>query len=113
MQGADGEWRIANGNGQRAGQGASPLATRHSPFANERALKQSRDFEAMFLEQMLERVFTSVGEEGPLGDNGAGGSVYRSMLVKEYAGQMTRAGGVGVADAVYREMLRLQEGSHA
>jgi Rod binding domain-containing protein len=78
-----------------------------------KALKASRDFEAMFLEQMLERVFTSVGEEGPLGDSGAGGSVYRSMLVKEYAGQMTRSGGVGVADAVYREMLRLQEGSHA
>jgi len=78
-----------------------------------KAEKASQDFEAMFLEQMLERVFPSGGEEGPLGDNGTGGAVYRSMLVKEYAGQMARSGGVGVADAVYREMLRLQEGSHA
>jgi hypothetical protein len=35
------------------------------------------------------------------------------MLVKEYAGHMAKAGGVGVADSVYRELIRLQGGSHA
>jgi Rod binding domain-containing protein len=79
-----------------------------------KALKTSREFEAMFLEQMLERVMPSGDEEGPLGGgNGAGGAVYRSMLVKEYAGQMAKSGGVGVADAVFRDLLRLQEGSNA
>jgi peptidoglycan hydrolase FlgJ len=67
----------------------------------------------MFLEQTLERVFASTGTEGPLGDNGAGGAVYRSMLVKEYAGGIVKSGGVGIASQIYREMLKLQEGAHA
>ena len=105
---ANGEWRTANG-----AQAANPLATRHSPFAKDKALKTAQDFEAMFLEQTLDRVFSSGGAEGPLGDNGTGGAVYRSMLVKEYAGSIVKSGGVGIAAQIYREMLKLQETSHA
>lgn len=81
--------------------------------AKGKAAKAAQDFEAMFLEQTLERVFSSSGTEGPLGDNGSGGSVYRSMLVKEYAGALTKSGGIGIADQIYREMLKLQEATHA
>jgi peptidoglycan hydrolase FlgJ len=105
---ANGEWRMANM------QAANPLATRHSPLAlKDKALKTARDFETMFLEQTLERVFASNGAEGPLGDNGTGGAVYRSMLVKEYASGMVKSGGVGIADQIYRELLRMQETAHA
>ena len=76
-----------------------------------KARKTAEDFETMFLEQSLERLFTSEGE-GPLGDSGAGGGIYRSMLVKEYAGGIARSGGVGIADQVYGEILKLQEGNH-
>ena len=75
--------------------------------------KTADDFEAMFLEQTLERVFSSTGTEGPLGGNGTGGAVYRSMLVKEYAGGIVKSGGVGIASQIYREMLKIQEGAHA
>jgi peptidoglycan hydrolase FlgJ len=113
MQAASGEWRMANGGPQAAGGGVLPLATRHSPLAHaDKARKTARDFEAMFLEQMLERVFASTGEEGPLGENGSGGGIYRSMLVKEYAGGITKAGGLGIADSIYRELMQLQEGAH-
>ena len=72
------------------------------------------DFETMFLEQTLDRMFSSVGEDGPLGENGTGGDVYRSMLVKEYAGNIVKSGGVGIGDQVFREIMRLQEGrNHA
>ena len=77
-----------------------------------KARKTSQDFEAMFLEQTLERLFASGGAEGPLGDNGVGGEVYRSMLVKEYAGNIAKSGGVGIANQVYREILKLQESQH-
>jgi Rod binding domain-containing protein len=77
-----------------------------------KARKTAEDFETMFLEQSLERLFTSEGTDGPLGDNGAGGGIYRSMLVKEYAGNLARSGGVGIADQVYREILKLQESNH-
>jgi flagellar protein FlgJ len=103
---------MANSEGGTAGD-IPPFATRHSPLAGDKALKAARDFEAMFLEQTLERVFSSTGTEGPLGDNGTGGAVYRSMLVKEYAGGIVKSGGVGIASQIYREMLKLQEGAHA
>ena len=78
-----------------------------------RARKTAQDFESMFLEQTLDRLFASGGPEGPLGDNGMGGEVYRSMLVKEYAGNLAKSGGVGIADQVYREILKMQESNHA
>jgi Rod binding domain-containing protein len=84
------------------------------PQAAQRAKtkKAAQDFETMFLEQTLDRVVAGSGD-GPLGENGAGGGIYRSMLVKEYAGQIAKGGGVGIANQVYREMLRLQEAGHA
>lgn len=74
-----------------------------------KARTTATEFESMFLEQSLNRLTASTGTEGPLGDNGVGGDVYRSMLVKEYAGQITRSGGVGIASQVYSQMMRLQE----
>jgi Rod binding domain-containing protein len=76
-----------------------------------KAKKTATDFETLFLEQSLDTVFSTVGEEGPMGENGTGGSVYRSMLVKEYAGNIVKSGGVGIADQVFREMMRFQEGA--
>jgi peptidoglycan hydrolase FlgJ len=81
--------------------------------AEAKARKTAQDFESMFLEQTLDRLFASGGPDGPLGDNGMGGEVYRSMLVKEYAGNIAKSGGVGIADQVYREILKMQEGNHA
>ena len=98
--------KLAAGVGQIAGA-LDPKAQ-----AEAKARKTAQDFESMFLEQTLERLFASGGAEGPLGDNGMGGEVYRSMLVKEHAGNIARSGGVGMADQVYREILKLQESAH-
>ena len=95
---------------REATKSPSPLATRQSPF-DTKARKTAQDYETMFLEQSLERMFATTGGEGPLGDNGTGGEVYRSMLVKEYAGNVVKSGGIGIADQVFREIMRLQEGA--
>ena len=99
--------------GQRGVVGPSPGG--HSPLSpNEaKARKTAQDFETMFLEQTLERLLASDETEGPLGDNGTGGEVDRSMLVKEYAGNIAKSGGFGIADQVYREILKMQESDHA
>lgn len=92
---------------------ASLAATAAKTPAEVKARKASNEFETMFLEQTLERLTTSEGTDGPLGDNGTGGAVYRSMLTKEYAGQMAKSGGIGIADQVYREMIKMQEAGNA
>ncbi|WP_089174718.1 rod-binding protein [Bosea sp. AS-1] len=82
--------------------------------AKAKAKKQADDFEAMFLEQMTQHMFTNMGTEGPLGDNGTGGDVWRSQLTQQYAQQIQKAGGIGVSDQILREMLSLQaQGSQA
>jgi Rod binding domain-containing protein len=73
-----------------------------------KAWKTATEFESMFLESSLDRLTQSEGTDGPLGENGTGGGVYRSMLTKEYAGQIVKSGGVGIADSIFREILKLQ-----
>lgn len=74
-----------------------------------RARKTATDFESMFLENTMEQLTKSEGTDGPLGENGTGGGVWRSMLTKEYAGAIVKSGGVGIANSVYREMMKMQE----
>jgi Rod binding domain-containing protein len=77
--------------------------------AKAKIKKQSDDFETMFLEQMTDKLFATTGEEGPLGENGTGGGVYRSMMTQEYARQIQRAGGVGLSSQIMSQMLQVQE----
>jgi peptidoglycan hydrolase FlgJ len=92
----------------KIGQALSPDAAKQA-----KAKKTADDFETMFLEQNFEQLFAHVGEEGPMGSNGIGGDVYRSMMVKEYAGSIVKSGGIGLSSQIYSEILKLQEGASA
>jgi peptidoglycan hydrolase FlgJ len=67
----------------------------------------AEEFEAVFLSQMMQGLFQGLGGDGPLG--GPDNEIFTSMLQDEYARLISRTGGIGVADAVLREMLKLQE----
>lgn len=75
----------------------------------EEAVKAGNEFESMFLGQMLNQMFAGI-ETNEMFGGGHGETMMRSMLVEEYAKQMNRAGGIGIADAVTREILKIQEG---
>ena len=57
---------------------------------------------------MFAPMFETV-ETDPLFGGGPGERVYRSLLVEEYGKAIARAGGVGIADHVEREILKSQE----
>lgn len=82
----------------------SPLQPGQTNVTRETA----EDFESFFLSQMFAELFRGV-ETDPVFGGGPGETVFKSMMVDEYAKSVTRAGGVGIADAVMREMLSLQE----
>ncbi len=86
-----------------AAQGQSPDSAKSA-----RAREVAEDFEALFLAQMLAPMFAGLRTEGPFG-GGSAEKTYRSLLVEEYGKAVARAGGVGIADAVQREILKLQE----
>ncbi|MEQ1889581.1 MAG: rod-binding protein [Alphaproteobacteria bacterium] len=73
------------------------------------ARKTANEFESMFLSQMLEHMSSGVKADGPFG-GGQGEEMFRSLLNQEYAGMLTKRGGIGIADHVYRQILALQEG---
>lgn len=76
---------------------------------NQAAMKTAKEFESSFLTTMLEQMWTGVEAEAPFGGGNAE-KVYRSMVVGEYAKSISAAGGIGIADHVYREILSAQEG---
>jgi flagellar protein FlgJ len=73
----------------------------------EKMRSTAQDFEAMFLNSMLQPMFNGVGE-GPF-SGGQGATVWRSFLTDEYAKMISKNGGVGIADQVYRSLLAQQE----
>lgn len=64
-------------------------------------------FEASFLSQMLKPMFEGIETDGPFGGGEAEGT-WRSFMIDEMAKQTVRAGGIGLADTVVSEMIRMQ-----
>ncbi|MEM1138814.1 MAG: rod-binding protein [Pseudomonadota bacterium] len=76
---------------------------------NEAELRRTaEDFEAVFVHQFLEAMWTGVKTDGPFGGGHSEG-IYRSMLNDEFAKSITGQGGIGLADQIYRELVGLQE----
>ncbi len=67
----------------------------------------AQKFEASFLTSVLQTMFQSVSTAPPFG-GGPGEDMWKSFLAEAMAKDMARRGGVGVAPAVEREMLKLQ-----
>lgn len=72
------------------------------------ARKVAQDFESFFISQMLQPMFQNIKPEKPF-DGGAGEDVWKSFQIQEFGKAIARAGGVGIADMVYREMMKAQE----
>lgn len=88
---------------------AKPTAPARGQTANPaRATETAREFEAFFVSSMLESMFAGIRTDGYFG-GGQGEDVFRSLLLQEYGRTIAQHGGIGIADHVQREMLRLQE----
>ncbi|HYG88851.1 MAG TPA: rod-binding protein [Azospirillum sp.] len=81
------------------------------PATRAKLRKAADEFEAQFFGQMLAPMFETI-ETDPTFGGGHGEEMFRSLLVNEYGKQVSQRGGFGISDAVYRELLRAQEGSH-
>jgi len=69
--------------------------------------KTADSFETSFLSNMLGEMFEGVSTDGPFG-GGQGEQAFRSFMMDAFAQQITKAGGVGVAASVQKEMLKMQ-----
>ena len=76
----------------------------------EASRKSAEEFESFFLTQMLEPMFEGIKTDGYFG-GGYGEGVFRSMMLQQYGRILAKAGGVGIADMVGRELMNIQESS--
>jgi flagellar protein FlgJ len=75
-----------------------------------RAKAVGKQFESMFMSQMLNHMFTGIDQEKGLFGGGHAEAMFRPMLMDEYAKMIANRGnGIGLADQVTRAMLRHQE----
>jgi Rod binding domain-containing protein len=73
-----------------------------------KARKVALDFEAVFLGQMLQPVFSGVDSAPPFG-GGHAEKVWRSLMVDEIGKAIVEQGGIGLADHVQTAILQAQE----
>lgn len=71
--------------------------------------QSAKDFEAMFMTQMLNHMFSSVKMEGPF-TGGRAEEIWRSFMINEYGKTIADAGGIGIASHVKQHLISLQEG---
>ncbi len=90
---------------------AVPAPSATIPAAPDaKVLKAAQDFEAMAIGQMLEPMFATVDTSKSMFSGGAGEESFKPMLVTEMAKEVEAHGGLGLADAIYQQMLKMQEG---
>ena len=78
------------------------------PVATARMRETAEAFEASFLAQMLKPMFEGLSTDGPFG-GGEAEATWRGFMIEAMARQTARAGGVGLADQVVAQMLKMQE----
>jgi peptidoglycan hydrolase FlgJ len=74
----------------------------------DRMRETAEAFEASFVAQMLRPMFEGISTDAPFG-GGEAEATWRGFLIDEMGKQVARAGGIGLADQVVSEMIRLQE----
>ena len=83
---------------------AKPLAT---PLA-AKADKASKEYEAVFISQMLGAMFSGIKSDGITG-GGQGEEMFRSLMINEYGKSIAAQGGFGLADQMKAQLLKHQE----
>ena len=72
-----------------------------------KAKQAAQNFEAMFLSNVFQEMFTGIDGDGPFGGSGAL-KVWRSFMTDQYAKSFARSGGIGIASMVYDTILKEQ-----
>jgi flagellar protein FlgJ len=86
---------------------APTAQTTTADLARGKARDAAQKFESQFLSIMLQQMFQGVKTDGPFG-GGEGEEMFRSLMTEAMGKEMTKAGGIGLADTIQREILKMQ-----
>ena len=95
-------------NANRVNAQANALQSGNQGMSINKMRKTAEEFEAVFISEMLRPMFENIEAAKPFG-GGAGEDVWRDMQVDEYGKAIAKAGGIGLADSIVQEMIKMQE----
>ncbi len=70
--------------------------------------ESARDFEAMFVTEMMKPMFEGI-ETGGLFGGGKTEEIFRGFMLDEYGKMVAQTGQLGIADMVKAQMIEMQE----
>lgn len=86
------------------------MAEKAGQMKNYRQIEEAaQDFEAVFLTEIMKPMFAEVNEPDPLFGGGQGEKVFNGFMVQEYGKLMAERGGIGIAEHVKAELIKIQE----
>ena len=84
----------------------SDLASPGTSKTNEQLKSLSKQFESIFVHQLLKSMRSTVQKTGLFDSHAT--NMYESMQDEEIAKLMTEQKGIGLADVIYRDLARLE-----
>ena len=87
-------------------QTPAPVAL-ESTARDDAIREQAKEFEAVFIAQMLKH---SGFEKALSAESGFGGENYASLLLERYASEIVDNGGFGLADKIYQQLKAKEAG---
>ena len=89
---------------------AKPSAALAVPKTAAGIDKAAKDFEAVFINEMLGAMFEGIKTDGAFG-GGPGEEMFRSLMIEQYSKSIANQGGFGLGPAIKRQLIALQEKS--
>lgn len=91
------------------GLGAAPVPpSAPRGEASDKLRDVAQDFESVFIFQILDAMYAGLPTDGAFG-GGSAEKMFRSLMHEEIAKSISSRGGFGIGDAVYGQLLQLQE----
>ncbi len=97
--------KVPSGRAQGLGAGAAQGGRAASIDRGSKLYEQCREFESIFVNMMLKEMRGTVEKSGLI-DGGQAEEIFSDMLYDEYAKDMAKTAGFGLADSVYLELSR-------
>ncbi len=70
--------------------------------------QSAKEFESMFIGEMLTPMFDTVPTDSEFGGGEAEGT-WKSLMIQQYGKQVSAAGGIGLSDSIKAKMIEMQE----
>jgi flagellar protein FlgJ len=82
-----------------------------APAAYSRAREQAIELEGVFLNTLVKEMFAAGSDENVMG-GGFAEETWRGMQAEQFATALAEKGGIGLADQLMSDLLRLQEANN-